>query len=50
METAYHTCISQSEELEILSSLQKEHALLAQQFVQAGAQAQAAASLLIGSG
>lgn len=41
------SCISQFEELEhSFQSLQKEHALLAQQFVQAGAQVQAAASLL----
>ncbi|MDQ0921254.1 SMC family ATPase [Paenibacillus sp. V4I5] len=47
MEASLSTCISQSEELEhSFQSLQKEHALLAQQFVQAGAQMQAAASLL----
>ncbi|NOU72444.1 SMC family ATPase [Paenibacillus sp. LMG 31458] len=41
------SCISQSEELEhSFQSLQKEHAHLAQQFVQAGAQVQASASLL----
>ncbi|NOU85217.1 SMC family ATPase [Paenibacillus sp. LMG 31460] len=41
------SCISQSEELEhSFQSLQKEHALLTQQFVQAGAQVQAASSLL----
>ncbi|KRE52050.1 SbcC/MukB-like Walker B domain-containing protein [Paenibacillus sp. Soil724D2] len=47
MEASLSTCISQSEELEhSFQSMQKEHALLAQQFVQADAQMQAAGSLL----
>ncbi|WP_261305709.1 AAA family ATPase [Paenibacillus andongensis] len=47
MEARQTSCISQSEELEhSFQSLQKEHAQHAQQFVQAGAQMQAAASLL----
>ncbi|WP_029198928.1 AAA family ATPase [Paenibacillus alginolyticus] len=47
MKTNLDSCIFQSDELERgFQGLQKEHALLAQQFVQAGAQMQAAASLL----
>ncbi|KRF28120.1 AAA family ATPase [Paenibacillus sp. Soil787] len=47
VQTTLNSCISQSEKLEnAFQSLQKEHALHVQQFVQAGAQIEAAGSLL----